>query len=145
MDMTGEVCDINIRTDANNLVTTSATTHLPEQKETIHMITMLRTEVLSGSIHDLAHVVTGDMLADPLTKASVKPDTLIKAVNTGRLPNADKQPSFRTLMRDRHKAFYVLAGWVVSNIKLPHTVTEFLGCNIERAITLCCSTPGDKS
>ena len=42
-----------MRTDANNLVTTAGTTHLPEQKETIHMIQMLRREAVSGSIEDL--------------------------------------------------------------------------------------------
>ena len=31
-DVTGEIIPIHIRTDANNLVTTAQTTHLPEQK-----------------------------------------------------------------------------------------------------------------
>ena len=38
MDMTSQALDIHMRTDANNLVTTAQTTHLPEQEETIHMI-----------------------------------------------------------------------------------------------------------
>jgi hypothetical protein len=38
MDTSGEAAPIHMRTDANNLVTTAATTHLPAQKETIHMI-----------------------------------------------------------------------------------------------------------
>ena len=54
----------------NNLVTTASTTHLPEQKETIHMIQMLRKESCSGSLDDLAHVVSADCLADALTKLS---------------------------------------------------------------------------
>ena len=34
--ITGEIADVHIRTDANNLVTTASTTHQPEQKETMH-------------------------------------------------------------------------------------------------------------
>ena len=41
-----------MRTDADNLVTTASTTHVPEQQETIHMIQMLRKEACSGSIAD---------------------------------------------------------------------------------------------
>ena len=44
MDISGEVAPLHLRTDANNLVTTASTTHLPEQKETIHIIQMLRKE-----------------------------------------------------------------------------------------------------
>ena len=54
MDMSGDVANIHMRTE--DLVTTARTIHLPEQKETIHMISMLRKEACSGSIHDLAHV-----------------------------------------------------------------------------------------
>ena len=67
MDLSGEVADIHMRTDAKNLVTTARTIHLPEQKETIHMISMLRKEACSGSIHDLAHISTQNCLADCLT------------------------------------------------------------------------------
>jgi len=35
MDISGEAHPIHMRTDAHNLVSTAATTHLPEQKETI--------------------------------------------------------------------------------------------------------------
>eukprot|EP00974_Lingulodinium_polyedra_P014370 1392665-Lingulodinium_polyedra.AAC.1 len=65
---------LHLRTDANNLVTTTATTHLLEQKETIHMIQMLRKESCSGAIGDMAHVRTEVCLADCLTKHSAKPD-----------------------------------------------------------------------
>ena len=58
MDMSGEVAEIHMRTDAKNLVTTARTIPLPEQKETIHMISMLRNETCSGSIHDLARIST---------------------------------------------------------------------------------------
>ena len=44
MNISGEVADIHTRTDAKNLVTTARTIHLPEHKETIHMISMLRKE-----------------------------------------------------------------------------------------------------
>ena len=58
MDQSGEVAKIHMRTDAKNLVTTARRIHFPEQKETIHMISMLRGEACSGSIHDLAHILT---------------------------------------------------------------------------------------
>ena len=53
-DITGYSTDIHMRTDANNLVTTASTTHVPEQQETIHMIQMLRKEACSGAIADLS-------------------------------------------------------------------------------------------
>ena len=84
MDISGQVANIHMRTDAKNLVTTARITHLPEQKETIHMISMLRKEACSGSIHGLAHIPTQNCLADCLTKASAKADNLITAVKTGR-------------------------------------------------------------
>ena len=58
LDMTAQPVEVHLRTDANNLVTTAASTRLPEQKETIHMIQMLRQEACSGQMHDLAHVLT---------------------------------------------------------------------------------------
>ena len=110
MDLSGQETDIHIRTDAKNLVTTATTTHLPEQAETVHMITQLRQEALSGSIHDLAHVVTQDCLSDCLTKSTAQPKNLIDAVNTGILPNCDRHPSFRELMSTRHKAYFTYTG-----------------------------------
>ena len=44
MNLSGEVAKITMRTDAKNQVTTARTIHLLEQKETIHMISMLRKE-----------------------------------------------------------------------------------------------------
>ena len=58
MDISGEVANIHMRTGAKNVVTTAGTIHLPGQKETIHMISMLRKEACSGSINDLAHIST---------------------------------------------------------------------------------------
>ena len=85
MDISGEVAGIHLRTDAKYLVTTARIIHLLEQKETIHMISMLRKEACSGSIHDLAHISTQNCLADCLTQSSAKADNLITAVKTGRL------------------------------------------------------------
>ena len=79
MELSGEVADIRMRTDAKNLVTTARTIHSPKQKETIHMISMLRKEACSGSIHDLALITTQNCLADCPTKASAKADNLITA------------------------------------------------------------------
>ena len=73
-DVAGEVLPIHIRTDANNLVTSTQTTHLPEQKETHHLIQMLRHESNTGQLHDLSHIASEYCLADPLTKHSAKPD-----------------------------------------------------------------------
>ena len=49
MDISGEVANIHMRTDAKNLVSTARTVHLPEQEETIHMISLLRKEAHSNS------------------------------------------------------------------------------------------------
>ena len=75
--------EIHMRTDANNLVTTASTTHVPEQQETIHMIQMLRKEAFSGSIADLSHIKTQWCLADCLTKKSANPRNLVDAVRSG--------------------------------------------------------------
>ena len=101
MDLTGSPIALHMRTDAKNLVSTASTTHLPEQKETIHMITRLRKEVCSGSIDDLAHIPTADCLSDCLTKTTAKPDNLINAVLTAKLPNVDMHPSFRDMIQHR--------------------------------------------
>ena len=82
MNISGEVAIIHVRTDAKNLVTTARTIHLPEQKETINKISMLR-KACSGSIHHLAHIPTQNCLADCLTKASATVDHLIAAVKIG--------------------------------------------------------------
>ena len=79
-------------------VTTARTIHLPEQKETIHLISMLRKAACSGSIHDLAHIPTQNCLSDCLTKASAKADNLITAVKTGRLLDVEIHPNFGTVM-----------------------------------------------
>ena len=51
-DITGEIADVHMRTDANNLVTRASTTHQPEQKQTMHLTQMLRKESNSGQMHD---------------------------------------------------------------------------------------------
>ena len=122
-DLTGEDAEIHLRTDANNLVTTAQTTHSPEQKETIHLIQMLRKESNSGAIDDLAHVTSENCLSDPLTKHSAKADMLIRAVETGILKNVDVHPPFRSLIK--HKAFFAL--WILNFLDSPHQVLEALG------------------
>ena len=101
--MSSQTAEIHIRTDANNLVTTASTTHVPEQQETIHMIQMLRKEACSGNIDDLAHVSSEDCLADCLTKASANPTNLINAIMTGNLKNIDCHKPFREAVQ--HKAY----------------------------------------
>ena len=102
-DISGTEAPIHLRTDANNLVTTATSTHLPEQRERIHMIQMLRKESLSGAIEDLAHVRSHVCLGDALAKASAKADALKAAVDTGILTDVDLHPSVRILIR--HRAF----------------------------------------
>ena len=130
MDVSGEAVEVHMRTDANNLVTTAGTTHLPEQKETIHMIQMLRKESSSGSIDDLAHVRSELCLADCLTKNSAKPDALLKAVSTGILRSIDEHPPFRSLLK--HKAY--LSTWIARNIKESYLVETFLAVPVFRDI-----------
>ena len=130
MDISGEASDLHMRTDANNLVTTASTTHLPEQKETIHMIQMLRKESSSGNIDDLAHVRTDHCLADCLTKNSAKPEALQRAVSTGILKTIDEHPPFRTLFK--HKAY--LASWIVRNICDCSLVETFLAIPVFKDI-----------
>ena len=103
VDISGEVANLHMRTDAKNQATTARTTHLPEQKETIHMISMLRKEACARSIHDLAHIPTQNCLADCLAKASAKADNLITAVQTEKLLDVDIHTDFGKLME--HKAF----------------------------------------
>ena len=107
-DITGHSCELHMRTDANNLVTTASTTHVPEQQETIHMIQMLRKEACSGSIADVSHIRTQWCLADCLTKKSANPQALIDAVRQGILKEVDAHPPFRTLVE--HKAY--LRSWL---------------------------------
>ena len=63
------------------------------------------------------------MLADCLTKSSAPPDALIKAVNTGLLPDADVHPPFRQLMQNKHKAF--LISWMAQNLKEAPLIYSF--------------------
>ena len=65
-DISVEVANIHMRTDAKNL---ARTIHLPEQKKTIHMSSMSRKGACSRNIHYLAHIPTQNCLADWLTKA----------------------------------------------------------------------------
>ena len=92
MDMTAQPIEVHLRTDANKLATTAASTRLPEQKEAIHMIQMLRQEACIGQMHDLVHVLTQRCLADPLTKKSVSPSLLISTMQTGVLREVDTSP-----------------------------------------------------
>ena len=104
MDISATCVPIHLRTDANNLVTTAGSTHLPEQQDKVHMIEMLRKESCSGAIEDLAHVRSEHCLADSLTKNTASTDALMKTVETGTLLMMDCHPDFRSLIQ--HKAFF---------------------------------------
>ena len=94
---------VHLCTGANNPVSTTASTRLPEQNETIHVIQMLRQEACNGQMHDLAHVLTQSCLAHPLTKKSVSPSLLISTFQTGVLREVDTYPPFSSTVQ--HKAF----------------------------------------
>ncbi len=102
-DITG-----HMRIDANNLVTTASTTHVPEQQETLHMMQMLRKEACPGSIADHSHIRTHWCFADCLIKKSANPHALINAVRQGLLKEVDAHPPLRTLVE--HKAY--LRSWL---------------------------------
>ena len=66
-----------MRTDAEDLVTTARTIHLPERKETIsNDFHVARGSLFRKYSHDLAHIPTQNCLADCLTKSSAKADNL---------------------------------------------------------------------
>ena len=129
-DVSGQILPIHLRTDANNLVTTAQTTHLPEQKETHHLIQMLRHESNTGNIDDLSHVASEFCLADPLTKHTAKPDELVRSIETGTLRQVDVHPPFRTLVK--HKAF--ITEWVINNLPDPQFVLTFLAEDISDCV-----------
>ena len=91
---------------------------------------MLRKECNSGSIHDMSHIKTEYMLADSLTKASARPDQLIKAVITGNLLQIDVHPSFRSLIQ--HKAY--LVNWCINHLSNPLTVISFFSEQVQTEI-----------
>ena len=105
------------------------------------MINQLRTEACSGSIDDLAHVASNDCLSDCLTKSSAKAEFLINAVNTGYLPNVDKHPPFRELMRHRHNAYNVMSTescdlipWIVQNLEDSSSILTFMNTPVRSRI-----------
>ena len=87
------------------------------------MIQMLRKEAASGAMDDMSHIRTEVCLSDALTKFSAKPDTLLKAVDTGLLPEVDTHPPFRTLLK--HRAY--LTTWLVDNIPNVRECVFFFG------------------
>ena len=116
-----EIVPFHIRTDANNLVTTAQTTHLPEQKETHHLIQMLRHESNTGHLDDLSPIASEILSGRPTYKITAKPDQLVSSIATGKLEQVDVHPPFRSLLK--HKAF--LTTWVVDTLHEPHNVTTF--------------------
>ena len=133
-DISALAVPIHMRTDANNLVTTARTTHLPEQKETIHLVTMLRKEAQTGKIDDLAHIRTENCLADCLTK-NMKPTNLVTAVQSGILPEVDFHPPFRELLK--HKAY--LTKWITRNLEEAKEIIWFLGTKVQDILSSCFS------
>ena len=90
--ISGSDACVHMRADANNLVTTGSTAHVPEQQETLHMIQMLRKEACSGAIPELLHVRTERCLADYLTKTSANSKNLVDSVISGNIKGSHYQP-----------------------------------------------------
>ena len=107
MDKSSEVANIHRRTDAKNLVTTERIIHLPEGQETIHIISTLRKEAYSESIHDLAHIPYSELFGKLFDETSAKEDNLITAVKKVRLLDVDMHPSFTTLMETARRVYVV--------------------------------------
>ena len=84
---------------------------------------MLRKEANSGQMHDLAHVRSACCLADALTKASAKPDQLIKSINSGILERVDEHPPFRMLLQ--HIAFMI--AWLKKIVSVLYQLTHGFG------------------
>ena len=101
------------------------------------MINMLRHESCSGAIEDLAHVSTTEQLADVFTKDKAKVDYIKNAVNSGNLPNCDKNIPFREMMQNKHKAFFI--NWLTKNLsyKTLATAETFLGYHVRDEIHRC--------
>ena len=146
MDISGEVANIHMRTDAKNEVNTARTIDLPEQKGTIHMIPMLRKEACAGSIHDLAHTPTPNCLTDCLTKASAEADNLITAVKTEELLDVDIHPVFRTLMNTRPSCLPGAEHLCTQGIRsfLPEH-TQILSCTNSPRRTISSDVCGDSA
>ena len=89
------------------------------------MIQVLRKETCSGQTEDLAQLVSADCLSDGLTKASAKPDALVKAVATGVLKNIDLHPPFRSLFVKKTKL--ILYNGITTYSALVHLFVSFFG------------------
>ena len=88
----------DLRTDAYNLITTARTTN-PEQRETIHMIAMMRHDSQQGAWDDFNHMPTQHVLADCFTKTSGDPKQILWCIHTGWIKSMDLYPPFRTTVR----------------------------------------------
>ena len=86
------------------------------------MIQAMRKELCSGAMRDLAHVRTEYCLSDCLTKQPAKPDTLVEAIETGRLPFVDNHPLYRTLIK--RKAF--LVEWLSQALTYKPTLSSYV-------------------
>ena len=98
-DITGEISDAHTRTNATNLVY-----NRPDNPAK-------RKESRSGQMHDLAHELSEDCLADSLAKHSAKANELTKAVLIGNLLTVDVRPAGRAMLQN--KAF--LVEWLAHN------------------------------
>ena len=142
MDLSGDVAKILTRTDAKNLVNTARTIHLLEEKEAIHMLSILRKEACSGTIHDLAHIPTQICLAACLTKSSAKADNLITA---GSVVDYESQKIKRTVLSTTvagflfvHEMFRFMpvSSWIVDGL---------IRWNCRYSLDDLCEYPGDDS
>ena len=98
------------------------------------MIHMLSYEACTGSMQDLAHVASADMMADALTKSRCGNFSHLKAsIDIGVIPNTDAQPNFRESIQTHHKAFLSEFACKFINFDIDYDrVYSFLGIYIEQ-------------
>ena len=73
-------------------------------------------------------------------------------MDTGYLPNVDKHPPFRELMRTKHRAYVIenedmsnsFIAWIVHNIKNVREVTTFLSIPVRHQITFYLAASNSK-
>ena len=69
----------------------------------------------------------------------------MKAVDTGTLPNVDKNPPFREMMKHKHKAYWTdadyrqedrLNSWMTYHLKHITRVETLLGFEVKKSLAL---------
>ena len=102
----GWACQVKLQTftwgvTQRTLVTTARTTHLPELKETIHMIFLCKRKPVQEVFMILLTFQHKIVWQFVWQKSSAKVDNLFTPVKTWKLLEVDVHPNFRTLMEHK--------------------------------------------